>query len=116
MKYHMGMNPQHTGEHCSPDVLRILGDFTTLRIIDCLAKSGMRFTELRTTLIETNSVTLTNRLKRLTDAGLLKRTEATLNRQSVTYELSDIGKALLPVLRQIQKFAAIYHSDKASQR
>jgi DNA-binding HxlR family transcriptional regulator len=110
------MNTQHRVERCSPDVLRILGDFTTLRIIDCLAASGMRFTELRTALVDTNSVTLTNRLKRLSDAGLLKRAEATLNRQSVTYELSDLGKALLPVLRQIKKFAVIYHSAEASQR
>lgn len=104
------MNTQHAGEHCSSDVLRILGDFTTLRIIDCLATSGMRFTELRTAMVDTNSVTLTSRLKRLSDAGLLKRSEATLNRQSVTYELSDLGKASIPVLRQIKIFAAIYHS------
>jgi DNA-binding HxlR family transcriptional regulator len=110
------MNTQHTGERCSPDVLRILGDFTTLRIVDCLAVSGMRFTELRIALVGTNSVTLTDRLKRLSEDGLIKRAEATLNRQSVTYELSDLGKALLPVLRQIKKFAAIYHSTEASRR
>ena len=109
------MNTQHAGEHCSPDVLRILGDFTTLRIIDCLAMSGMRFTELRIALVDTNSVTLTSRLKRLSDAGLLKRAEATLNRQSVSYELSDLGKALLPVLRKIKEFSAIYHSAEATQ-
>lgn len=72
-------------------------------------------TELRTALVDTNSVTLTNRRKRLSDAGLLKRKEATLNGQSVTYELSDLGKALLPVLRQIKKFASIYHAAEASQ-
>ena len=110
------MSTQNTGEHCSPDVLRILGDFTTLRIVDCLAVSGMRFTELRIALVGTNSVTLTDRLKRLSEDGLIKRAEATLNRQSVTYELSDLGKALLPVLRQIKKFAAIYHSTEASRR
>jgi DNA-binding HxlR family transcriptional regulator len=94
--------------HCSPEALKLLRDYITLRIVDMLASSGLRFSELQRELAETNTVTLTNRLKRMAAAGVLKRTEASLNRQSVVYELSDTGKGLLPVLREIQVFAKRY--------
>ena len=96
-------------EHCSPAALKLLGDYTTLRIIDFLAESGLRFTELQRALVDTNSPTLINRLKRMAQAGLLERSEATHNKQSVRYELSQTGQALLPVLREIKNFAAQYH-------
>ena len=99
---------KHAPKHCSPDALKLLGDYTTLRIIDFLAASGLRYTELQRALADTNSVTLTSRLRRMAHAGLLKRAEATLNRQSVFYELSETGKALLPVLREIRAFGEKY--------
>jgi DNA-binding HxlR family transcriptional regulator len=49
-----------------------------------------------------NSVTLSNRLKRLENAGVIEREEATIDRQSVAYRLTGLGKGLLPVLREIQ--------------
>ena len=91
--------------HCSPDALKLLGDYTTLRIIDFLSESALRFTDLRRALVDTNAPTLIDRLKRMAEAGLLKRTESTLDRKSVLYELSEDGEALIPVLREIQKFA-----------
>jgi DNA-binding HxlR family transcriptional regulator len=51
-----------------------------------------------------NSVTLSNRLKRLEAAGMIEREEATIDRQSVAYRLTSMGKGLLPVLREIQNF------------
>ena len=107
---------ERSSEHCSKDILKLLGDYTTLRIVDFLSESGFRFTELRIALLDTNSVTLTNRLRRMAEAGLLKRAEATLNKQSVTYELSDMGRALLPVLREIMKFAKQYHQPKGLRK
>jgi DNA-binding HxlR family transcriptional regulator len=94
-----------SGQHCPGDALKLLGDYTTLRVVDVLAATGLRFTELQRALGDTNAVTLTKRLKRMAEAGLLKRTERALNRQSVMYELSEKGRGLLPVLREIRKFA-----------
>jgi DNA-binding HxlR family transcriptional regulator len=91
-------------DHCPPDALKLLGDYTTLRIVDFLSESGLRFSELRRALVDANSVTLSNRLRRMTDAGLLERSESQLNRQSVTYTLSERGRALLPILREIRNF------------
>jgi DNA-binding HxlR family transcriptional regulator len=98
-------------EHCQAEALKLLGDYTTLRILDFLRGGEMRFTVLQRALGDANSVTLTKRLKRLEAAGILDRREATFDRQSVTYSLSDMGNGLLPVLREIQNFTRRLHAS-----
>ncbi len=94
----------------------MLGDYTTLRIIDFLSSSGMRFSQLPRALGDANSVTLSNRLKRMTDAGLVSRSAATVNGQSVLYELSGMGQALTPVIREIRAFAGRYFSKDGARK
>ena len=98
-------------EHCQAEALKLLGDYTTLRVIDFLRSGSLRFTELQRALGDTNSVTLTNRLKRLEAAGILDRREATFDRQSVTYSLTETGLGLLPVLAEIQNFTRRHRSS-----
>ena len=95
---------RYSEEHCQAGALKLLGDYVTLRIIDFLRFNELRFTELQRSIGDVNPVTLTNRLKRLEEAGLLERREATFDRQSVTYKLTGLGKGLLPVLHEIQNF------------
>jgi DNA-binding HxlR family transcriptional regulator len=102
--------------HCQAETLKLLGDYTTLRIIDFLRTGGLRFTELQRGLGDTNSVTLTKRLKHLEAAGILNRHEATFDRQSVSYSLSETGLGLLPVLTEIQNFTRRLHSSLPSHR
>jgi DNA-binding HxlR family transcriptional regulator len=108
--------PVPSQEHCQAEALKLLGDYTTLRVIDFLRSGALRFTELERALGDANSVTLTKRLKRLEAAGLLERREATFDRQSVTYSLSDTGKCLLPVLAEIQNFTRRLHSSLPPRR
>lgn len=91
-------------DHCRADTLKLLGDYVTLRIIDFLRLSELRFTELQRAIGDVNSVTLSNRLKRLEASGVIEREEATIDKQSVAYRLTGLGKGLLPVLREIQNF------------
>ena len=91
-------------DHCQAEALKLLGDYVTLRIVDFLRAKELRFTELQRSMGDVNSVTLSNRLKRLETAGVIEREEATIDRQSVAYRLTDLGKGLLPVLREIQNF------------
>jgi DNA-binding HxlR family transcriptional regulator len=91
-------------DHCQAQALKLLGDYVTLRIIDFLRANELRFTELKRSIGDVNPVTLTNRLKRLEAAGMIEREEATIDRQSVAYRLTSLGKGLLPVLREIQNF------------
>ena len=91
-------------DHCQAEALKLLGDYVTLRIVDFLRAGELRFTELQRSIGDVNSVTLSNRLKRLETAGMIEREEATIDRQSVAYKLSGLGRGLLPVLREIQNF------------
>jgi DNA-binding HxlR family transcriptional regulator len=91
-------------DHCQAEALKLLGDYVTLRIIDFLRLKELRFSELQRSMGDVNSVTLSNRLKRLETAGVIGREEATIDRQSVAYQLTSLGKGLLPVLREIQNF------------
>lgn len=95
---------QFSEDHCQAETLKLLGDYVTLRIVDFLRVSELRFTELQRSIGDVNSVTLSNRLKRLEAAGMVEREEATIDRQSVAYKLTGLGKGLLPVLREIQNF------------
>jgi DNA-binding HxlR family transcriptional regulator len=95
-------------DHCQAEALKLLGDYVTLRIVDFLRAKELRFTELQRSIGDVNSVTLSNRLKRLEAAGVIEREEATIDRQSVAYGLTGLGKGLLPVLREIQNFTKRY--------
>ena len=95
---------QFSEDHCQAEALKLLGDYVTLRIVDFLRANELRFTELQRSIGDVNSVTLSNRLKRLEAAGVIERKEATIDRQSVAYRLTGLGKGLLPVLREIQNF------------
>jgi DNA-binding HxlR family transcriptional regulator len=98
------MDGQFSEDHCQAEALKLLGDYVTLRIVDFLRAGELRFTELQRSIGDVNSVTLSNRLKRLEASGMIEREEATIDRQSVAYKLTRMGKGLLPVLREIQNF------------
>ncbi len=97
-------HPGFSHDHCQAEALKLLGDYVTLRIVDFLRTGDLRFTELQRSIGDVNSVTLSNRLKRLEAAGVVEREEAKIDRQSVAYRLTRMGKGLLPVLREIQNF------------
>ena len=96
--------PHLSEDHCQAQALKLLGDYVTLRVVDFLRVNELRFTELQRSMGDVNSVTLSSRLKRLEAAGVIERKEATIDRQSVAYRLTALGKGLLPVLREIQNF------------
>jgi hypothetical protein len=49
----------------------LISFYVTLRIVDFLRASELRFTELQRSIGDVNSVTLSNRLKRLEAAGMI---------------------------------------------
>ena len=111
MWYLIGMDERlPTRANCRPEILKLLGDYVTLRVVDALRAGELRFTQLKGSLDDVNSVTLSNRLKRMESVGLVGRKVATVDRQSVTYSLTARGKGLLPVLREMRNFA-LRHLD-----
>lgn len=90
---------------CSNTELKMLGDFWTLAIVQALDDSGRRFSELQRELTKASPTTLTNRLKKLEEQRIIKRKEETVDKLSVVYSLTDKGRGILPILKEIQVFA-----------
>jgi DNA-binding HxlR family transcriptional regulator len=86
--------------------MKLLGDYWTLRIIDTLKTGELRFCELQRRIDNPNPVTLTTRLKRLEQAGLVARSEETIDKISVAYALTPLGAGVLPVIDALNGFAA----------
>lgn len=93
-------------------VLKVIGDYWTISIIQNIGKQKRRFCELERLLPDSNPVTLTSRLKQMEAMGLLTRTKSLDDKISVLYSLTDQGRELLPITIRIQKFAEGYHNDK----
>lgn len=89
---------------CLPSV-KLLGDYWTLRIIDVLSRGESRFCTIERRLDNINPVTLTNRLKKLEEANIITRSQATIDKLSVTYRLSDLGFNSLPIIKAYNDFA-----------
>jgi len=88
------------------DSLKLLGDFWTLRIIGALNEHAQRFCDLQRDIDNCNPVTLTNRLKRLEEAGLIHREAAIDDSHCVTYSLTKRGHQAVPVVAAIDSFAS----------
>lgn len=87
------------------DTLRLIGDVWILAIIVQLADADCRFGELQRQIDGINPVTLTNRLKKLEEAELIIRQINTIDKQSVTYQLTNRGKLVLPVINELKKLS-----------
>lgn len=95
-------------EFCPKKALKLLGDYETLRIVDALRDQELRFSEVRGALEDVNQVTLCKRLRTMEEAGVLKRQEETIDRQSVTYSLTKMGQGMVPLLDTIKSFAITF--------
>lgn len=87
------------------DSLKLLGDYWTLRIVDALCGQELRFCELQRSLDNLNPVTLTAKLKKLESSQLVKRTEESIDKISVTYSLTALGNSVVPVVQAIKYFS-----------
>lgn len=96
---------RHHPETCTAS-LKLLGDYWTLRIIDVL-KDGKyrRYCEIQRQADNLNPVTLSNRLKKLENAKLIKRIEDVEDKVSVSYGLTRTGHKALPVIDAVNKFS-----------
>lgn len=84
------------------EVLKLIGDFWTLRIVAALETDDLRFCALERALGDSNPATLTGRLKRLEQHGVVARRQ---ERDETVYTLTRRGAELVPIVRQIHVFA-----------
>lgn len=90
-------------------VLRVLGDDHVLCIIASLRDKELRFNELQRRL-KINPTTLSDRLNRLEQEEILNKKKETVDKISVVYELTEKGRAILPIMNEFEKFAQKFHT------
>ena len=87
--------------------LDVIGESWTLLIIRDVLQGARRFDDLQTNLgVATN--TLTSRLKRLTDAGVLERRPYQDNPPRFEYALTEKGRSLSPILLSLTQWGDAY--------
>jgi len=85
--------------------LKVFGDVWTLSIVRVLSGATKRFNELQRNLGNVSPTTLTDRLKKLEQYGLVVQEKQTIDQLSVIYKLTEKGKKMLPVLEAIETFS-----------
>ena len=89
----------------------IIGNKWTPLIVRDLARGRRRFSELERSLAGISPKTLSERLKRLEDAGVVVRECFAEVPPRVEYSLTAKGHALLPVIESMRAFGADWLSD-----
>src|SRR4029079_3180988 len=84
--------------------LDVLGDRWTLLIMRELANGDHRFTDLRHNLPGIAPNLLSQRLKELTDEGLVTTKELPPPAARTVYSATDYGRTTIPVLRALARF------------
>lgn len=96
------------GDH--PDVCPIaraaglLGDVWTLLIVRDLREGKRRFNGLLASLEGISTRTLSQRLKMLEGAGVVTRECSSTSPQRTEYDLTEKGRALLPLVEDLRRF------------
>ena len=87
------------------NAIAMIGDAHMLCVIHHLSNKEMRFNEIQRAIRGLNPTTLSDRLKKLEKENFVLRKEETLDKVSVVYELTEKGKAILPIIKEIAKFS-----------
>lgn len=87
------------------EILAVLGDLWTLAVMMSLQEGELRFNQLRRSIPGANAVTLTDRLRRLEETGVVSRTTRTLGKQSAVYGLTAFGRKLIPIVDAVRAVA-----------
>jgi DNA-binding HxlR family transcriptional regulator len=100
-----GNLPEHV--ECSIEkALDVLGGKWTFLIIRDLFDGTKRFGELRKSLCGVSPKTLADRLKELEQKGILVRTSYPTIPPTVTYELTEKGHSLKPIIKAMKLWGA----------
>lgn len=96
------MSQRRYGQFCPlAKALDVLGERWTLLIVRELLAGPKRYTDLRAGLAGMATDLLAARLRELLDAGVIDRREVPPPTPATVYELTERGRALQPVIREL---------------
>jgi DNA-binding HxlR family transcriptional regulator len=103
------------GEYCSiAKALDVVGDRWTLLIVrELLVRGGCRYTDLKDGLPGIATNLLSERIRELESAGLIRREDAPPPVATTLYHLTETGTELLPVLDAIGRWGVRYMMEPA---
>lgn len=106
------------GQYCSvAKALDVIGDRWTLLVVrELLLQGGCRYTDLLSGLPGVSTNLLGDRLKQLEANGLLRREAAPAPVATTLYHLTDAGRELEPLVRELVRFGARYMADPAGDQ
>lgn len=81
------------------EALKVVGDFWTLRIVAVLESTDLRFCAIERALGDSNPATLTARLKKLEQCGVIERRSDVSG--DTVYALTQTGADLVPVVEAL---------------
>ena len=93
---------------CLVAAVSILGDKWTAHIIRALADQSLRFCRLQDAVGGVNPRTLSARLTRLEDSGIIMKTTHSAMPPHTEYTLSEKGRDLLPILEHMAAWSNKY--------
>jgi DNA-binding HxlR family transcriptional regulator len=88
------------------DMLARIGDKWSLLIVSTLGETPLRFNELRRSIGDISQKMLSSTLKVLERDGLVERTVAPTVPPQVSYDLTDLGRDLLPQVISLARWTA----------
>lgn len=94
----------------------LIGDRWTPLIVRDLAPGCLRFSELQRSLGGISPKTLSDRLRRLEDAGVVTRSCYAEMPPRVEYRLTDKGLALLGVIQSMREFGVTWLANAEPDR
>lgn len=98
------------------EVLDRIGDKWTVLIISTLGAGPLRYSDLQASIPGVSQRMLTQTLKHLERDGLVTRTAYPEVPPRVEYELTPLGRSLLEAVTALAGWAAVHHSEVASNR
>ncbi|MDH5333698.1 MAG: helix-turn-helix transcriptional regulator [Thermoleophilia bacterium] len=102
---HRTMLPVHAAPTCSvAGAAEIVGAKWTVLIVHDLSEGPRRFTELEHSCAGISPRTLAERLRSLEAEGMVLRRSYAESPPRVEYELTDKGRALLPIIDEMRRF------------
>ena len=111
------MNPVHDSATCGVAACAaIIGAKWTALLVHDLSEGPRRFSQLEHSCSGISPRTLAERLRELEHEGIVERHSYPESPPRVEYELTDKGRGLLPIVREMRKFGHAWIAPAASPR
>ncbi len=98
------------------EVLNRIGDKWSVMVVGVLHEGPVRFNEIRRRIGGISQRMLTRTLRNLERDGVVKRTLYPEIPPRVEYELTDLGRTLEPVIKNLWDWSVLHYADIADAR